>query len=191
MRASIATLTITLAALLACGGTADITDGVVVTPPPAEAPAPAPAGSTLAGSGTANSPHQADCNTTALALGKNASQTDHVKCPAGCTTGSLWGTGVYTGDSRVCVAAVHAGAIPGGAGGTVIVTLVGASSSFTGSVANGVTSSSWSPESLLNFSVAATTGTPVPRDPERDGRGGKTGGGGGDRAGKVKGGKNR
>ncbi len=194
MRTSIATLAITLAALLACSGTADVTDGAVVTPAPAPAPAAAP--STLAGSGTAESPHKADCNVTALAIGKSAGQTDHVQCPAGCTSGSVWGTGLYTGDSRLCAAAVHAGALPGAAAGTVIVTLAGPSANFVGTDANGVMSLSWSPESPMTFAVAPTTA--APQDPVRDGKGGKAGGGGGagggaggGGGGKAKGGKNR
>ena len=34
-----------------------------------------------------------------------------VNCPGGCTEdkGSVWGTGIYTQDSSICRAAIHAG----------------------------------------------------------------------------------
>src|SRR5919108_232995 len=46
-----------------------------------------------------------------------------VECPAGGTLNGakLWGTGVYTKDSTICVAAVHAGVIKAETGGVVVV----------------------------------------------------------------------
>lgn len=198
MRASILALTVVVASLLACTGTGDTTtDEAIVIPTPepeVEAPAPAPAGSTLTGEGTAASPHVADCTTTANQLGRSSGQTDHVSCPASCTTGTVTGTGTYSGDSNVCVAAVHAGILPGAAAGTVLVTLAGPSASFTGSEANGVTSTSGTTNSDLTFTVAAATAAPA--EEGKAGKGGKAGGGegggGGAKAGKGgKGGKNR
>jgi hypothetical protein len=63
-------------------------------------------------------------------------------CPAGAATGSVWGTGIYTSDSNICSAAVHAGAI-GTGGGQVVVTMGGRQESYTGSTQYGVTSSNW------------------------------------------------
>ncbi|WP_044890733.1 M57 family metalloprotease [Myxococcus hansupus] len=62
-----------------------------------------------------------------------------------CTTlggGAVWGTDLYTDDSAVCTAAVHAGAIPA-SGGTVTVTIQPGQNSYTGSTRNGVTTSSY------------------------------------------------
>ena len=42
-------------------------------------------------------------------------------CPPGGTLGSVWGTGVYTDDSSICTAAVHAGRIQQMQGGMVNV----------------------------------------------------------------------
>jgi hypothetical protein len=64
-------------------------------------------------------------------------------CPSGCTTGKVWGTDVYTGDSNVCAAAVHAGAVTADKGGSATITLGGPQPSFKGSSRNGVTTQSY------------------------------------------------
>ena len=53
--------------------------------------------------------------------------------------GPLWGTDVYTDDSSICQAAVHAGAIPR-SGGPVRVQAAPRQESYAGSERNGVTS---------------------------------------------------
>lgn len=55
---------------------------------------------------------------------------------------SVWGNGIYTLDSSICVAAVHAGAIPA-AGGTVTLKGAAGCPKYSGSTANGMTSQSW------------------------------------------------
>lgn len=66
-----------------------------------------------------------------------------VICPADCAgVGSVWGTDVYTADSVICSAAVHAGVIPAG-GGRARWILGGAGESFAGSTRNGVTTDSY------------------------------------------------
>ncbi len=64
------------------------------------------------------------------------------KCPPGKPSGSVWGTGVYTHDSSVCGAAVHAGAIPM-SGGKVTVKSAAGCPSYKGSLGHGITSSKW------------------------------------------------
>ncbi len=54
-------------------------------------------------------------------------------------SGAVWGTDLYTDDSTLCRAALHAGAISS-SGGSVLVTMAGGSTSYTGSTRNGVTS---------------------------------------------------
>ncbi len=61
----------------------------------------------------------------------------------GSTTGSVYGTGVYTTDSALATAAVHAGVLRPGETGVVRVRLVAGRSSYAGSTRNGVTSGSW------------------------------------------------
>jgi hypothetical protein len=57
--------------------------------------------------------------------------------------GAIWGTDVYTDDSSVAAAAVHAGVIADGETKTVAVTILPGQGSYSGSTRNGVTSASW------------------------------------------------
>lgn len=66
-----------------------------------------------------------------------------VVCPGGGSPGSLWGTGIYTHDSSICTAAVHAGVINTVTGGLVTIVLRGGQAAYTASTQNGVTSSDW------------------------------------------------
>ena len=54
--------------------------------------------------------------------------------------GLLWGTDVYTGDSSIAAAAVHAGLVTVGESAVVKVTVERPLSRYQGSVRNGVTS---------------------------------------------------
>jgi hypothetical protein len=58
----------------------------------------------------------------------------------GQTDGQLWGTDVYTGDSTLGVAAVHAGLVKPDDSVVIKVTVVAPPAQFTGSIRNGVTS---------------------------------------------------
>lgn len=58
----------------------------------------------------------------------------------GKTTGGVWGTGTYSTESDLAVAAVHAGVLKDGATGPVTVTILARVNEFTGSAKNGVTS---------------------------------------------------
>ena len=57
----------------------------------------------------------------------------------GASDGSVWGTDVYTGDSSLALAAVHAGAVKPGETAVVRVTVMRPLSHYQGSVRNGVT----------------------------------------------------
>lgn len=61
----------------------------------------------------------------------------------GATAGGLWGTDIYTGDSALAVAAVHAGAIKDGESAVVRVTVMPPLAQYPGSVRNGATSQSF------------------------------------------------
>jgi hypothetical protein len=56
------------------------------------------------------------------------------------TEGPLWGTDVYTGDSALAVAAVHAGLIKPGDSAVIKVTVVAPLAQYQGCVRNGVKS---------------------------------------------------
>ncbi len=80
-------------------------------------------------------------------------------CAPDVPAGSVWGTGPYTGDSNICTAARHAGAV-GPFGGVVRVTGLPGQSSYGGSTENGVTTRSWGAYGM-SFSVeAAGAGAP-------------------------------
>lgn len=66
-----------------------------------------------------------------------------VECSCtGSESGSVWGSGPYTADSDLCVAARHAGVI-GANGGTIQAIGAPGQSAYPGSVANGVTTANW------------------------------------------------
>ena len=55
--------------------------------------------------------------------------------------GSIWGTDVYTTDSSLAMAAVHAGVVKAGETGPVRVKILASPPSFAGSLRNGVRTS--------------------------------------------------
>jgi len=59
---------------------------------------------------------------------------------SGAAQGSLWGTDIYTGDSTLAVAAVHAGLVKVDETAIVKVTVVAPLQKYQGSARNGVTS---------------------------------------------------
>lgn len=60
--------------------------------------------------------------------------------PEGDPAYDIWGSGPYTDDSAICVAAVHAGVITAAKGGTVSFEVQTGAQSYRGSSANGLTS---------------------------------------------------
>ena len=61
----------------------------------------------------------------------------------GATTGAVWGTDVYTDDSAVATAAVHAGVLAVGETKTVTVTILPGQAGYTASTRNAVKASAW------------------------------------------------
>lgn len=61
----------------------------------------------------------------------------------GSVSSSVWGTDVYTDDSSIAAAAVHAGILRDGERGLVKVTIVAGQDSYTGSDRHGVRSEAW------------------------------------------------
>jgi hypothetical protein len=51
----------------------------------------------------------------------------------------VWGDGIYTDDSSVCTAAVHAGLITVAEGGRVVIEISAGLDAYEGATANGVT----------------------------------------------------
>lgn len=67
------------------------------------------------------------------------------RCPPGGTAHTVWGTDVYTDDSSVCTAAVHAGRLTMAGGGTVRIQIGPGKEAFAGSTRHGVASSDYGP----------------------------------------------
>ena len=65
------------------------------------------------------------------------------QCPSGGQAGTVWGTDIYTDDSSVCTAAVHAGLIDLASGGDVTIVMLPGRDSYAPSTRNGITSVSW------------------------------------------------
>jgi hypothetical protein len=65
------------------------------------------------------------------------------RCPADGTPNWVWGTDIYTADSSVCTAAVHAGKITLAQGGVVTFQMRPGQAEYVGSTRNGITSEDW------------------------------------------------
>jgi len=87
--------------------------------------------------GTMDNPYPAPANLVAY-RGWNSAVFHFLV--TGSTEGSIWGTGIYTDDSRLAKAAVHAGVLTAGESGAVRVTILPGQASYSGSAANGVVS---------------------------------------------------
>ena len=66
-----------------------------------------------------------------------------VDCDPDGEASAVWGTNVYTDDSSICTAAVHAGLITLADGGEVTFRLIPGEESYAGSSANGIDSSDY------------------------------------------------
>lgn len=76
-----------------------------------------------------------------------------ISCPADCDQGSVWGTDIYTDDSSICTAALHASVIDA-SGGPVQIEWQSGQDSYLGSERNGVSTydyGSWG----ASFTVSA------------------------------------
>jgi hypothetical protein len=86
----------------------------------------------------------------------------------GSDVGAIWGDGVYTSDSALAVAAVHAGALKLGQAGVVTVDMVAGQDSYAGVSRNGIASMAYGPWQAGYRIVAAeaTSAPQVPRAPD-------------------------
>ncbi|MBK7402022.1 MAG: hypothetical protein IPJ34_38690 [Myxococcales bacterium] len=142
--------------LVACGGgggaPANTPTPAASSAAPAASSAPAAPASAAASTAapTADAPNDvahpqaAECKLKARDVPGKEGATRFLECPAGCAKGggTVWGSDVYTDDSAVCPAAIHAGAIPE-SGGKVLVTFTPGGSFYVGTQRNGVSTSDW------------------------------------------------
>ena len=78
-------------------------------------------GGTLGGTSSGNA-GGSGWSANAVAFRARTGERFAYTCPGGGTVGTVYGTGLYTDDSSVCTAAIHAGLISLAAGGTVTMT---------------------------------------------------------------------
>jgi hypothetical protein len=131
--------------------------GCVLTPDMGGAIAVGPPQSMAGTPGATGGPIEAGCSFNAGNLTGDPGAVFQVSCPPGCQAGGgLWGTDVYTADSGICHAGIHAGAIPA-SGGVVTVRIEPGRPAYRGSARNGV--QSWDYASYgRSFSVVLPTG---------------------------------
>jgi hypothetical protein len=72
-----------------------------------------------------------------------AGKTYKFKCPSGGKGSSVWGTDIYTLDSSICNAAVHAGKLASDSGGSVTIEMRPGESAYKGSERNGIKSNDY------------------------------------------------
>ena len=82
-------------------------------------------------------------NTSASMVSFEPGKTYKFKCPSLGKESSVWGTDIYTLDSSICNAAVHAGKLTMASGGTVTIELRPGESSYKGSTRNGIKSNDY------------------------------------------------
>jgi hypothetical protein len=77
-------------------------------------------------------------NTSASMVSFETGKTYKFKCPSDGKESAVWGTDIYTLDSSICTAAVHAGKLTLESGGSVTIELRPGESSYKGSMRNGI-----------------------------------------------------
>jgi hypothetical protein len=100
-------------------------------------------GSVSAGNETNAPDHSAlaQCPDNATAF-RGSRQRIACHCRPEAMRGSIWGSGIYTDDSSICLSAVHAGVITR-AGGTVTILILAGQRAYSGTSQNGVRTSSY------------------------------------------------
>ena len=78
-----------------------------------------------------------------LGLASRLNETFLYACSPNGTFKTIWGTDLYTADSSICTAGVHAGRITQKDGGLVRIRIKAGQTEYLGSRRNGVTSESW------------------------------------------------
>lgn len=85
---------------------------------------------------------QLTCSDSINSLAEKADPEFIGTCPGSCTSGSVWGTDIYTTDSAICIAAIHAGAT-NSQGGDILITITEGKPAYTGSERNGIRTAKW------------------------------------------------
>jgi hypothetical protein len=84
-------------------------------------------------------------NSSAAMVSFEIGKTYKFKCPSGGKESTVWGTDIYTLDSSICNAAVHAGKLTRESGGSVTIALRPGKSAYKGSTRNGIKTNDYGP----------------------------------------------
>jgi hypothetical protein len=91
----------------------------------------------------------ADVTTTPVGVHTHIGRRISYVCPAVTSAQiasvEVWGTDVYSSDSPICIAAIHAGVLQAGRPGLVTILVASGADRFTGSARNGVTTKDYGP----------------------------------------------
>ena len=119
------------------------------TPKPVSSPTPAAPSPVSAETNTATKNDETDeitpiaWNTAAVTFKTDVGRTYKFQCPENGAAGSIWGSDIYTADSSICTAAVHAGIITLDRGGVVTIEFRPGRSVYGSTVRNGITSNTY------------------------------------------------
>jgi hypothetical protein len=118
-------------------------------PPVAPSVTPSPKASSWPSPETTPTPDEADeitpiaWNTSGATFKTEDGKTYTFLCPPGGTAGAVWGSDIYTADSSICTAAVHAGIITLDRGGNVTIEFRPGRSIYGSTTRNGITSNTF------------------------------------------------
>ena len=82
-------------------------------------------------------------NTSAATFNTDVGKTYKFQCPENGTESAIWGSDIYTADSSICTAAVHAGLITLEGGGVVTIQFRPGRSVYGSTLRNGITSNTF------------------------------------------------
>ena len=77
-------------------------------------------------------------------------------CPSSSPAATIYGTAVYSDDSNICVAAVHAGVLREGVNGQVVLQVVSSPPVFRGKTQSGIKSEAWPKPTASAFQFSPT-----------------------------------
>ena len=118
------------------------------TPPPTATPVAGASPTTETAKSTPNADDPDEItpiawNTSAAGFKGEDGQIYKFRCPEKGVAGAIWGSDIYTQDSSICTAAVHAGVITLDRGGVVTVEFRPGRSMYGSTVRNGITSNTF------------------------------------------------
>ncbi len=84
-------------------------------------------------------------------------------CPSSPPAATIYGTAVYSNDSNICVAAIHAGVLRKGVNGQVVLQVVSSPPVFRGKTQSGIKSEAWPKPTASAFQFSPTNQASPPK----------------------------